>query len=249
MPGEADARPVEQEPATGPEGAGVTALIGDLLPLGVGIAVSPVPVIAAILMLLAPQAGRTSVAFALGWVAGVTVLTVVAAALAGAAEPDADEQASTVGGWIKIVLGFLLLALAWRQWSGRPRSGAAPADPPAWMAAVDKVTPGRALVLGAGLSAVNPKNLLLGLAAGAAVGQAAAAGTGVVLPVVVFVVVASSTVAGPVVAYALAADRLRGPLAELQTWLQANNATVMSVLLLVLGVSVLGKGLGTVSGG
>jgi hypothetical protein len=31
---------------------------------------------------------------------------------------------------------------------------------------------------------------------------------------------------------------------KLQVWLQANNATVMAVLLLVLGDSILGKGLG-----
>jgi hypothetical protein len=47
-----------------------------------------------------------------------------------------------------------------------------------------------------------------------------------------------------VVAYAVAADKMRGTLDNLKVWLQANNAAVMSVLLLVMGAVVLGKGLG-----
>ena len=60
----------------------------------------------------------------------------------------------------------------------------------------------------------------------------------------VYTVLAGSTVLVPVVAYAVAADRMRGTLDSLKVWLQANNAAVMSVLLLVMGAVVLGKGLG-----
>jgi hypothetical protein len=48
----------------------------------------------------------------------------------------------------------------------------------------------------------------------------------------------------PVVAYLLAAERMRRPLDELMGWLQQNNVTVIPVLLLVIGVALLGKGLG-----
>ena len=60
----------------------------------------------------------------------------------------------------------------------------------------------------------------------------------------VFVVIASSTVAVPVLGYLLARDRMAAPLDRLRDWLTANNAAVMSVLLLVLGTAILGKGLG-----
>ena len=52
---------------------GLGALIGDLLPLSVGVAISPVPIIAVILMLLSKRAGSTSVGFAIGWVLGIAV--------------------------------------------------------------------------------------------------------------------------------------------------------------------------------
>ncbi len=222
------------------------ALIGDLLPLAVGIAVSPVPVIATILMLLSPRAGRTSSAFLLGWVAGIAAVTVLATLVAGAVEPGDDRGPSPVAGWITLVLGILLLGLAGRQWRARPRDGQE-AEAPRWMAAVETVTPARALGLAAGLAALTPKNLLLGLAAGTAIGGARSDGVAVVLPAILFVVIAAISVAGPVVAHLLASDRLRGPLADLQTWLQAHNAAVMTVLFLVLGVNLVGKGLGQIT--
>jgi hypothetical protein len=41
------------------------SVIGDFLPQALGVAISPVPIIATILMLLAPKAGATSVGFLL----------------------------------------------------------------------------------------------------------------------------------------------------------------------------------------
>ena len=49
------------------------AVIGAILPLALGIAISPIPIIAAILMLLSPKARGTSVGFLLGWVLGIVV--------------------------------------------------------------------------------------------------------------------------------------------------------------------------------
>jgi hypothetical protein len=48
-------------------------VIGDLLPLGLGVAISPVPIIAVILMLLAPRAGAASAGFGLVPVIGYAV--------------------------------------------------------------------------------------------------------------------------------------------------------------------------------
>ncbi len=43
--------------------------IGDLLPAAIGVAISPVPIIAIILMLGTPKARSNGPAFAAGWVA------------------------------------------------------------------------------------------------------------------------------------------------------------------------------------
>jgi threonine/homoserine/homoserine lactone efflux protein len=217
-------------------------VIGDLLPLAVGVAISPVPIIAAILMLLAAKAGGTSGGFLLGWVAGIAVATGVCTALAGAGVGGSAEPSAAVS-WIEIVLGALLLLLAVRQWRGRPKPGA-DATLPGWMSAMDSFTLPKAAGLGFVLSAVNPKNLLMCVAAGAAIGSGGLSGGGEVVAVAVFTVLAGSTVAVPVLGYLVARDRFRGPLDELKQWLQAHNAAMMSVLLLVIGVVLIGKGIG-----
>ncbi len=63
------------------------------------------------------------------------------------------------------------------------------------------------------------------------------------LAVAVFVVIGSCSVAIPVVGYLVAQQRMQEPLDELRQWLTLHNSAVMSVLLLVIGVVIIGKGL------
>lgn len=220
------------------------SVIGDILPLALGVAISPIPIIAAILMLLSPQARSTSLGFLLGWVLGIIVAVGVFTALASVL-PEADPNASQpISGVIKIILGAGLLFLALKQWRGRPKPGAE-AVLPKWMSAIDTMTAVRALVLGFLLSAVNPKNLLMAAGAGVIIGSAELNGGEITLAIVVFVLIAAASVAIPVIAYLLASSRMAAPLESLRAWLVQNNATVMAVLLLVIGVVMIGKGIGS----
>ena len=49
------------------------------------------------------------------------------------------------------------------------------------------------------------------------------------------------------IAYLIAPESMAGPLQRMREWLAANNATVMSVLLLVIGVVLIGKGIAALS--
>jgi threonine/homoserine/homoserine lactone efflux protein len=218
-------------------------VIGDLLPLALGVAISPVPIIAVILMLFAPRAGSTSMGFMIGWVVGIVLAVVAVLLLAGLIGDGSDDGPPAAVSWIKIVLGVLFILLAAMQWRSRPKPGTEP-ELPGWMSAIDSFTPGKATGLGFLLSAINPKNLAMAIAAGVAIGGAGLSGGQQTVAVIVYVVIAACTVVVPVVGYAVAADRLREPLDDLKSWLEANNATVMAVLLLVLGFVVFGKGLG-----
>ena len=220
------------------------AVIGDILTLALGVAISPIPIIAAILMLLSPKARVTGTGFLLGWVLGIVVAVTVFTLLSSVL-PEAEEDASQpIKGVIQLVLGILLLLLALRQWRGRPKAGAEPALPK-WMQAIDTITFPTALGLGFLLSAVNPKNLLLAASAGVTIGAAGLATGSIVVVIAVFTLIAASTVLVPVVGYLLAADKLRGPLDALRGWLAKENAVIMAVLLLVIGVAIIGKGIGS----
>lgn len=215
-------------------------LIGEVLTPAIGVAVSPLPIIATILMLLSPGAKGKSIAFMLGWVVGITAVTVIAALLSSVLAGGSQGAAPTWTGLVKIVLGALLILLAAKQWRSRPAPGEA-GTLPKWMTAMDSMKPVAAFGLAAALGGANPKNLMLAASAGLVIGQASpgAALTGGI----VFVVLAASTVLVPVIAYLVATEAMRGPLDSLRTWLTSNNATIMTVVLLVLGVSVIGKGI------
>jgi threonine/homoserine/homoserine lactone efflux protein len=216
--------------------------IGDLLPLAVGVALSPVPIIAVILMLGTPQARSNGPAFAVGWIAGLVIVSVIVLVVTGDSS-DADSNTATGINWFKVVLGVLFLVLAAKQWKSRPRKGVEPTMP-GWMATLDSVTPGKALALGALLSGVNPKNLALTAAAAATIAQAGLSGADDAVAVAVFVFIGSLTVAGPVVFYLFAPGTAGGPLASIKEFMSAHNAVIMMVVLLVLGAKLLGQGLG-----
>ncbi|MBF6079792.1 GAP family protein [Nocardia cyriacigeorgica] len=215
------------------------SVIGDLLPLAVGVAISPIPIVAAILMLLSADAGKTSTGFGLGWVIGILVVTGLFVALSGTLSDSTDDQPSAAASWVKIALGALLIGLAAKQWMDR-----ADTAEPGWMKAIDQFGFGKATGLGVLLSAVNPKNLLLCVSAGVVIGTGGLAAGGDVVAVLIFTVLAASTVLVPVIGYAVAADRLRGGLDAMKVWLQDNNHLVMAIVLLVMGAVVLGKGIG-----
>lgn len=220
------------------------AVIGDILPLALGIAISPIPIIAAILMLLSPQAKGTSIGFLLGWILGIVVVLVAFILFASAVTPADPGQPQPVAGVLKLLLGALMLFLAVKQWRSRPSGDVEPALP-SWMAAIDQFTAAKGLGLGFLLSAVNPKNLLMGAGAGVAIGSAGLAPGATATTVVVFTAIAAASVAVPVVGYLLASQAMAAPLQSLRVWLLNNNATVMAILLLVIGVTLLGKGMGS----
>jgi threonine/homoserine/homoserine lactone efflux protein len=216
-------------------------VIGQLLPVALGIAISPLPIVAGILMLMSPRARSTSVGFLIGWIGGIAIVVTVFTLLSAVIPATAEDTSKPVLGVIQLVLGALLILLAVRQWRGRPRGDAQPAMPK-WMQQIDGMSFVATLGLGLLLSGANPKNLLLGASAGVTLGAAGLAGGDVTLVIVIFTVLAASTVLVPVLGFLLASDALRQPLSRLRDWLQAENAVIMTVLLLVLGVVIIGKG-------
>lgn len=220
--------------------------IGDLLSLAVGVAISPAAIIAAVLMLLSARARQIAPAFAAGWIAGLALLGVVVLLLANPANVSGTGSGSTISGLVKIALGLLFFLMAARDWRRRPRPGE-PVRLPGWMAAIDTMPPLRAFALAAALAAVNPKNLALTLAGSLTIAKAGLPTGQSAIALLVFVLVASLTVAGPVAAFLLLGDRVEAPLLRAKDWLVRENATVMVVVLVVFGVVLIGKGFAVVT--
>jgi threonine/homoserine/homoserine lactone efflux protein len=220
----------------------LTQAIGAVLSAAVAVAISPIPIVAVVLMLGTPRAKTNGPSFALGWVVGMVVVSVVVLVIGrGASDPNSATATGT--NWLQVGFGVVFLSMAGRQWRGRPKKGETPTMPK-WMAAIDKFTPPRSFALGAALSAANPKNLVLTAAAAASIAQAGVSVGQDVIAVAVFVVIASVTVVGAVVFYFVAGERATKPLDSLKTFMADHNNVIMMVILLVLGAKLIGDGIG-----
>jgi threonine/homoserine/homoserine lactone efflux protein len=212
--------------------------IGGVLSLGIGVAISPISIIAVVLMLATPRGRANGPAFVIGWIVGLSLVgTIVLLASSGAGASDDGEPATWVG-WLKIALGALVLLVALRQWRGRHAEHATPK----WMAAIDTFSPAKAAGMALLLSAINPKNLLLTLAAAAAIAQTGIDGGQQAIALAVFVLIGTLGPAAPVLVY-FGSHRAPEILDRLKTWMAANNAVIMAVLMLVIGAKLVGDGL------
>jgi len=222
----------------------VAEAIAAILPFAVGIMVSPIPIVAVILMLFTRRATANGPAFLVGWVVGLTLLGTVgyaAAALLGWG--DGSDESATEVQWWRVLLGLVLLVLAFRTW----RKATEPdhvEELPRWMADIDELTPAKAFVLAVALSSVNPKNLVLGLGAMTSLATLGASTDEVIAGIAAFVAIASLTVAAAVAYRLVGGEPAQRRLSALQAWLKTHNDAVMAVLLLVFGVLLLSEGLG-----
>jgi threonine/homoserine/homoserine lactone efflux protein len=215
-------------------------VIGGLLPSALGVALSPVPIIAIVLMLGSDRARSQGPAFALGWIAALVTVSTVLGTLAGTVAPD--DGPSPLIAAVELLFGILFLGLAVRQWRSRRRPDEEPAEP-AWMASVGTLSVPRTAAIGGALAGLNPKNLALSAAASADIAQAGLDVSETVIAIAVFVVLGSCTVLGPVLIQLLAPQRSAEVLEPIQRFMAHHNDAIMVTVLLVLGAKLLGNGL------
>jgi threonine/homoserine/homoserine lactone efflux protein len=219
----------------------VQQVLGEILPLALGIAISPIPIIAIILMLITPKARSNGLAFLIGWMAGLAVVGGIALVVASAVGLSSSSEPSRTESVIKLMLGLLLLVVAVRQWRARPKPGEKAALPK-WMQTLDTFTPVKSFGIAALLSGLNPKNLALNLAAMSIVASAGLPTSSQAMALLVVVIIGSIGIIAPVVVYFAGGDKSAKVLGTWKAWLAENNTTVMAVLLLVLGVVLIGQG-------
>src|SRR5262245_7131464 len=95
--------------------------IGDLLPSALAIALSPIPVVAVVVVLGGREPRTAGPAFAVGWVAGLLAVSVAVLLLVGSATEPGGDDAGLV--WWKVAVGVVFLLMAARQWAKRPGPG------------------------------------------------------------------------------------------------------------------------------
>jgi Sap, sulfolipid-1-addressing protein len=218
----------------------MNGVLGTLLPLAIAVTISPIPIIAEILLLFTKKPVANAAAYLAGFVVGVGVILGVLVVVANAinlTKSGTSKGAAT----LQLVLGILLLVAAIRQFRGRPPAGVA-APTPKWMDGIAGFTPAKSLGIGATIGAANPKNIAVGLASAVAISSAGLSSGQTITSIVVYVAIAALGVAAPLVVMVSLGERASGILESWKSWLGQNNAAVMAVLFLVFAVVLIGKG-------
>jgi len=220
--------------------------IGQVISFGVAVSVSPLAIIAVILMLSTPAGRANSLSFLAGWVLGLATLgTLVLLVADGADAAEGSEPADWVG-VVQIVLAALLLLVAVRQWRQRP-SRAEEAELAGWMQGIADFTPMRSATTAILIAAVKPKNLLLTVGAATAIAETGASSGQQATALAVFVVVGTLGPAIPVAVYFVMRDRAAGILDGMRTWMVRENTTIIIVLCLIVAAKLLGDAIPTLS--
>jgi hypothetical protein len=218
-------------------------VVGAVLPQAMAIALSPVPVVCTVLVLMSPRPVRAGLSFVAGWIGALALATGLVAWLTDGVADENGEAARDGVDVLQLAVGVLFAVLAVRYWRKRPAPGASPPRP----AIVDRVPSlsSPALFLtGAAAALANLKNLPLILSAGTYLGAAALAPGPLTAAAAIYVLIASLTALIPLTAVAISGPERSAPaLKSLEDWLLLNLNTITVVLLTVLATVLVGKGL------
>ena len=213
--------------------------IAAILPLAVGAALSPLPIVAIVLLLM--SGGRASgVAFLIARFVVVLALVGVFSFLAESIE--LAQETSPIMAILRILVGLALAVLAVRKLRGRAGSDEDP-ELPGWMVRIEGASVGKSIRLAALVSLANPKELLFGIGAGLTIGAAELPYGETAAVVVIYAVIACVSAAVPVVLALVAPRRAEIALTAFRGWLIRNTATVTAVVLLVIAAVLIGGGL------
>lgn len=215
--------------------------VGDLLPVAMAVALSPIPIIAVVVVLGSDRARVNGPALALGWVAGLVAVTALVLVVTDGAE-DPDSSPGLAVHVVQVVVGAAFLLLAVRTWRGRPRGGEV-APVPGWVDTLDTATTGRSIVLGLLLSGANPKNLALTASAAASISEAGLSSAASLGAATIYVLLGSTFVLGATLLHLVAGPRAAAPLAATKEFMLQNNAVISMVVLVVLGAKIFGDGI------
>ena len=189
--------------------------ISQSLPMSIGVALSPLPIAAVLIILMTSRARTNAPAFLLGWIAGILAIGVAVFTAPGLL--TARGEPTQLSGVIRILLGLALLLLSARQWARRPAPGAAIETPPI-LARLDSIGALRSLITGFLFSAIHPKNLILN-AAGAAAIEACGIDRGTqYTALLLFSLIASTSIVVPIGVYFVARRKASAVLGRCRDW-------------------------------
>jgi MFS family permease len=224
-------------------------LVVSLLPIMLGIVMSPLAIMALVAVLLSRRARVTGVFFTAGWALGIALSLGASYAILGAFDL---QPRSTPPDWVSAVrLVFavvLLLGAVYIYRKGHARAVAmaharTPTDVtaaapqlPGWLRSVEHFTPTRSLLLGLGIYVLNPVDLSCAIIAALDVRLAGLGGAADAAILVTFGLLGVLPILVPVLLVLVRGARATPVLASIRTWIASHTSLLNAALVLVIAL-------------
>ena len=216
--------------------------IGHLLPIALAVAISTVPIMATILVLLSPRRGRSALPFLLGWVLGIAIVVSLCTAFAQLIPTSrSPRRPETTIGIAEMLVGVALVVIAiiaWRRARRNPSTAM-----PKWLNAVGSLGRWSSFGLAFALN-VRPKGVLLAVAAGLSLRADGLSLGESMVAIAIYTLIGCSTVAVPIIVTLAAPERMEPRLVSAKEWITRNNGIITAIILVMVGVVIFGTGLG-----
>ena len=231
-------------------------LIVSLVPLALGVVMSPLAIMALVAVLVSKRARANGTAFLIGWAVGLIATLGVSFAVFGYLELHQQREPPLWAAIVRLVIAALLILGAvyvYRRGRDRVRAMAAAVTPgdvvaaapqlPGWLRAVDRFTPARSLLLGFGIFALNPVDVSCTVLAMLDLRVAAVSPAASAAVIVAFAIVGILPIAAPVF-YTLVKGAAADPLLErVRSWIASHTSVLNAGLLVLIGAMQLQKAL------
>ena len=220
----------------------LTVLLQSLAVAALGL-VSPGSITLVILLLMSDRSWRNGLSFALGYIimysligASVLILGV------NLAENNSTEQSNSISITL-LIMGIVLLTVAFRNWRRPPRPPAGSATPSRFSRLVDGITPFKSLALAAIIAVVNVKNLTIFLSAVSVLLLSKLLLPAKLVILIPLVLVFCTSVITPIIIYFTFPDRASDYLTRIKTTIDRYSRPLGITVSLILGIALSYRGI------
>lgn len=201
----------------------------EIIPIGIATAVSTMPLLASIAILLSPGRSRVAWPFLIGFGGGMLLMTALFS-VGLTFVPDSPVTSPEGTAVIELVIGLLLVGLAVFLYLRRRR----PTRPSAIATELRRLRPGTAAGFGFVLN-LRPKALILAAAAGVVISGVSRVFTGALVLIIVSVAIGVSSVAVPIVLTQARPAVMEPRLRASQAWIAERQNVFTAVVTFAVG--------------
>jgi len=213
----------------------------EAFPMAIGLALSPFPVIALLMILMTPRAKGNALGLILGWYSGIYAIGCLIYFIPGLESKQGEPTA--ISGVLRILVGLLLLIFAVRLWLQRPGANDQEGTPKIFKK-MDTLDFWKSVALGSLFSAVNVKNMAFSAAGAARLNMFLSDDTEFFTSLAFFALMASTTLIFPLLIYILTGNKIEHSLLIWKKWLIKNNKVLLMLILTFISVILIKAGIG-----